>query len=154
MPRVACTLEVRAQTRTGWVPVKVLDLSRRGVRIAISDQTVGLSSEASLLDVARRLGGVLPEWIPLEFPTHGGLSRKVRVVRIGKRSGDRGEVELGCLFAEPLQDLDALQLGVVLPDEGESWEQAERRQEKARSLYAPQPEAAPKQPDEGGLASL
>lgn len=131
--RIACTLPVRIRTRSGWLDVSVIDISRGGVRIAIPCESVGVRAGASLLDVTRRLGTILPEQIQAVFGGEAGLERQLRVVRIGKCGPDMQQVELGCLHDRPLEDEEALALDIVLPREGESWEQAERRQQALKN---------------------
>lgn len=141
--RVACSLPVRIRSRTGWLDVEVIDLSRGGVRIALADAAVGISRRASLLDVARRLGAILPERIDAALGEGEGIVRQLRVVRIGKRDPSSETIELGCLFDRSLDDGDALALGAVLPREGESWDQAERRLEGLKAEKAPASEQGP-----------
>jgi hypothetical protein len=133
--RIACSAPVRIRTRTGWLEVRVIDLSRGGIRVAIPCEQVGVAQGAALLDVARRLGTILPERIEAVLGTTPELQRILHVVRIGKCGPNMREIELGCLHDRPLDDDDALTLGVVLPREGESWDQAERRHE---TLYGEQ----------------
>jgi len=140
--RVACALPVRIRTRTGWLDVHLLDLSRGGLRIGLPVEAVDVSSEASLLDVARRLGTLLPERIDAAIGTGGAVTRALRVVRLCKQAESGGEVELGCLFDRPFDDEDALELGIVLPREGESWDQAERRLDELKTIH-PESAASP-----------
>lgn len=131
--RVACSLPVRIRGRTGWMDVEIIDMSRGGVRIALPADAVGVRPRASLLDVARRLGAILPERIDASLGDDPVVERRLRVVRIGKRDQGSEAIELGCLFDAPLDDVDALTLGTVLPREGESWDQAERRLDALRA---------------------
>ena len=126
--RVACVSPVRIRTRTGWLDVTLLDLSRGGIRIGLPVEAVDVRANASLLDVARRLGTLLPERIDAAIGSEGVVCRALRVVRICKQS------ETG--LDRPLDDADALDLDVVLPREGESWEQAERRLEQLKTTRA------------------
>jgi len=127
--RVACNVDVRIRSHGGWLDARAADLSRSGVRLRFEDGALGLIPEATLLDVARRLGAMLPESIEAELGGKNPVVRRLRVVRIGKRTQaqEGGEVVLGCLFDRPLSDEDARMLGLVLPSEGETWAQAERR---------------------------
>lgn len=146
--RVGCMLPARIRTMTGWLAVQIEDLSRRGARIDLPVAAVGLRTDASLLDVARRLGSLLPEHVEIHFDVAGRIVRRLRVVRV-ERPSTRDSVVLGCLLDHPLEDADALALELVLPLDGESFAQAERRMEEVRRLYgreAPSPTGA----DEAG----
>ncbi len=136
--RVACSLPLRIRTRTGWLDVRVTDLSRRGLKLTIADEKVGVRENATVLDVARRLGGILPESIEAHFDPEGTIRRRLRVVRVGRHVDDRS-VELGCLLDEALEDTDAVRLDVILPREGETWQQAERRLDSESSPTSDQP---------------
>ncbi len=125
--RITCSLPVRIRTRSGWVDAEVTDVSCTGLRLRLADGAVGLDDTASLLEVARRLGGMLPENVETEFGAGREVRRRVRVVRIGKRSRSDASVQLGCLLEAPFSDEEAAALDLILPKPGETWEQAERR---------------------------
>lgn len=125
--RITCSLPVRIRTRSGWVTAEVTDVSRTGLRLRLADEAVGLTKTASLLEVARRLGGMLPEDVETQFGAGQEVTRHLRVVRIGKRSRTDASVQLGCLLETPFSDEEAAVLDLILPKPGETWEQAERR---------------------------
>ena len=131
--RITCSLPVRIRSRSGWIDAEVTDVSRTGLRLRISDAAVGLDGTASLLEVARRLGGMLPENVETVFGTEGRVTRHLRVVRIGKRSRKDANVQLGCLLQGPFTDDEAASLDLILPHPGETWEQAERRVRQAQN---------------------
>ena len=131
--RVACTVPTQIRTRTGWMEVRALDLSRGGVRFSIPADRVGLAPGAALLEVARKLGTLLPERIECRLGAEGRVERVLRVVRIAAPDRKSSDITLGCLHDRPLEDEDALVLDVVLPREGESWDQAERRLEALKA---------------------
>ena len=125
--RITCSLPVRLRTRSGWIDAEVADASRNGLQIKIADAAVGLRATTSLLEVARRLGGMLPESIEARLGPTGAVTRFVQVARIGKRNRNDDHVHLGVRLEQPFSDEDVEVLELILPQPGESWEQAERR---------------------------
>jgi hypothetical protein len=131
LARVECDLPGRILTNDGWVPVVVRDLSRTGLRVTFDPVLAGIEPAASLSVVARRLGLMLPEYVPIELHHRRlGLlvTREVRVVRLPRGRGRRPDIQLGCTFRQVLTDDEVAALGVALPHVGETAEEALRRQ--------------------------
>jgi hypothetical protein len=79
---------------------RVLDLSRVGALICLSEEEYQASSDADLFVVAGRLATLFGEGVLLRFPDKK-VHARARIVRVA-RSGTRGPTVIGCEFARPL----------------------------------------------------
>lgn len=130
MARIPCDFPARMLSFEGYIPALVRDLSRMGVRLGLSPDTLGASPSTSIGTLARQLAQLLPEepTIELHHRLLGVLVvRRLRVVRVRPASGRPALVELGCLFDEPLDDDESAALGLALPAAGETPADARRR---------------------------
>ncbi|MHC5009329.1 MAG: PilZ domain-containing protein [Planctomycetota bacterium] len=139
-PRVACRIPIRLLSTRGWISGYILDVSRRGARLAIPIPELGLDPTTSMLTVARRLPDLLPREAPVEFdPERFGplIARRIQIVRIASAGRQEGEIEVGCLIEGPMADQEADILGIELPA-GE--ERAVRKGVVPRTQVAPDAE--------------
>jgi len=130
MARIPCDFPARLLSHGGYIPATVRDLSRMGVRLGLSPDTLGASAGTSIGTLARHLARLLPEepTIQLHHRLLGVLVlRRIRIVRVRPATGRPPLVELGCLFSEPLDDDESVALGLALPAAGETPSDARRR---------------------------
>ena len=135
--RIACDVPLRIRVDGAWRHVKIVDVSRTGVRVLVPLHELGLEHDTSLADVARFLGHVVAEQLPAQFhPARLGdlVTRQLTIVRLGLDAG--GAVELGCTMSERLGDIEAAALGLDVPQEGEGLEE-EAPREVVASRSAP-----------------
>ena len=121
--RIACEIPLQLRGDGGRIVARAVDLSRTGLRMRIPGKHLGVHRLSSLVQVARRVSGVLGQMFTSEFDPDrlGGLIHKdIQVVRIAQRDWESADVDLGCLLAEPFTDEEAGMLGVALPQIGES----------------------------------
>ena len=118
--RISCRIPVRVWTPTGWISGTIVDLSRKGIRLQLSMDTLGLARNASMGEVAARLPDLLPRNPAVEFdPDRLGplLCRRLDIVRIAAQRP--GELELGCKPDILITDEEAGILGIMLPWHGD-----------------------------------
>ncbi len=116
--RVDCNLPVRVEGDGGTFHVRLLDLSRTGLRLRVSGELLGIHRLSSLAQITRRIGETLGDTFAAElhYEMLGPLVRKeLRATRIAKLDWEQTDVEVGCLMVEPLTDEEAGMLGVPLP---------------------------------------
>jgi len=128
--RVACDVPSQILGTQGWIPVRVRDLSRTGVGIAVSPGHVGVSRHMSLGGLARQLAQVLPEQFTLDVDPERLahlLQKTCTVIRILKWDRDRTDLMLGCTFRTALNDDEIIAIGLGIPEHGEEQADALRR---------------------------
>ena len=88
---------------------RVLDLSRTGALIRLSDPTYCAPDDAGLFAVAGRLACAYPDGFTLRFVA-AKLIARARIVRVAR--GPRGVTVIGCDFARPLEFRECRLLGI------------------------------------------
>jgi len=112
------------------VHADVADLSRLGVRLLVPVNQIGLPAGANLSEIARQVRYLLTQDVQAQFhPEMLGplVQRRIRPVRLERVDRGLPTVEIGCLLDAPLTNADAAALGVVLPESGETVEEAQDR---------------------------
>lgn len=115
----------------GWRDVRIVDISRTGVRLRVPLATLGFEPGAGLADLAAHLDRVVPRRAAAQFhPERLGalVERELHVVRIALPDGEGGEVELGCRMDRRLGDVEAAALDVPVPAEGQRIEEGPTRE--------------------------
>lgn len=117
--RIACDIPVLLDPEEKKMPAKVVDVSRTGVRIRISDAELRLHRLSTIRHVAERLMDSIGASFDIHFhPKMLGdlISRDLQLVRIASRDWEQTAVEIGCLIeGEPLRDEEAGMMGLALP---------------------------------------
>ena len=130
----------------------VADLSRAGARLQIPVDQLGLGHGANLSEVARQLRHLLTRDVHAQFfPDRLGslIQRRIHPVRIGRIEAERPLADIGCFFNEPLSPVEAAALGMIIPMEGETLEEALTYQK----AVAPEPRE-PQHTADGGVEML
>lgn len=116
--RVGCDVPLNLVGRLDGAAVKVVDMSRNGLRLRVALADLDLHSHAGLLAVWSRASKALLEATLVDFdPTVLGdlVRRQIRPVRLMHSPDDPSSVEVGCAFELPLGDDDLAALGLDLP---------------------------------------
>ncbi len=119
--RVTCELPVRIYGRASDLFGTLNDVSRMGVRLCVSLDSLGCDQGHDLL----RLGHMVEQHLGARFNMDlnhdvlGPLVRKrLHVVRLGQGREDEGVLELGCEFGVPLSEDESKMLALDLPPLG------------------------------------
>ncbi len=119
----------------------VADLSRAGARLQVPVHQLGLGGGANLSEVSRQLRHLLTKDVHAQFfPQRLGslIQRRIHPVRIGRIEADPPLADVGCFFNEPLSPVEAAALGMIIPMEGETLEEAKTYQ-RAVAPYPREP---------------
>ena len=119
--RLPCTLPLRIKGVEGMVQATLVDISRIGLRLRIPGEALRVHRLSSLVQISRRLHGVLGDSFGAEIQVgdQGVVVRRwLTMTRIAKRDWERTDVEVGCSLSEVLTDEEAQILGVALPQFG------------------------------------
>lgn len=141
-PRIGCRIPVLLQGQWTSVQADVADLSRAGARLQVPVSQLGLAGGAGLSEVARQLRLLLTKDVQTQFfPAQLGslIQRRIHPVRIGRIIAEDPIADIGCFFNEPLSPVEAAALGLIIPMEGETFEEAQSYQ-KAVSPQSREPE--------------
>jgi hypothetical protein len=116
--RVECQVPARLSSGERILDGLILDVSRSGVRLRVPGGPLGVYRLAPLALVARCVASVLGETFQATLhPDRLGMlvTKTLRPVRIGQRTGASADVDIGCLMEPALSDLEASALGLALP---------------------------------------
>lgn len=118
-PRVDCDVPARLLAEAhADLDVRIVDVSRTGLRVRVEGHLLGLHRLSSLASVARTVARIFGEEIEAEL-NHEKLGpllrRSMKATRIAKRDWEHAYIELGCALTAPLSDEEADLIGIVLP---------------------------------------
>ena len=116
--RVDCDVPLNLVGRLDGAAVKVVDMSRTGLRLRVALADLELQPHAGLLTVWSHASKALLEATVADFDPKvlGDLvRRRIRPVRLTHSPDDPSCVEVGCAFEEPLSEEDLAILGLDLP---------------------------------------
>ncbi len=133
--RVPCDVPMRIFVDGAWHAVRILDISRNGVRLRVPLPSFGFEPGTNLAVVAAYLVRVVPRRMTGQFnPDRLGnlINRELAIIRIGLPDDSDAEVELGCAMDGRLGDIEAAALELEVPREGHS-----PQEEGARHPYQP-----------------
>ncbi len=150
--RIPCDVPLRLQVDCTWRPVKLVDVSRTGARLRLPLGALGLGPGLGLAEIAEHLDQRLPTRVSLQFhPERLGtlICRKAKIVHLALDEGLGNEIEVGCVLSDVLSTDEAAALGLALPQEGETAEEALR----AHVVEPPKPRV-PARRDAGAYRSL
>jgi hypothetical protein len=119
--RIECDLPVRLEADGGDLAVRLVDLSRTGVRLRVPGELLGVHRLSSLAQVTKRLREILGDVFDAElhYEMLGPLVRKtLRPRRIAKQDWEHSDVDVGCHLDQPITDEEAGMLGTPLPTIG------------------------------------
>ncbi len=127
--RLACELPSRLLARGEEFPALVLDVSRTGLKLRMPGRLLGVHRLSCITQVAesveRLLGAGFLGW--LGYEALGPLiSKRLGVVRVGRRDWESADIDLGCVLLDPLTDVEATMLGLRPADLGPAPGQAPR----------------------------
>lgn len=142
--RVVCGMPVTVASPADWPRVRLIDLSRTGIRLGVPlDQAADLEP-FTLEGLATQIRDQLAVKVVIDLdPDRLGtrVRRGLRVVRVGPVREEENLLELGCELVPPITDAEAELLALPLPRPGEPPDVARRRmqdrtrpEEKARSF--------------------
>ena len=119
--RVDCSVPLNLVGRLDGAAVRVVDMSRDGLRLRVALADLDLHPHAGLLTVWARASKALLEATLVDFdPSVLGdlVRRRIRPVRLMHSPDDPTCVEVGCAFEVPLGEDDLAALGLDLPAGG------------------------------------
>lgn len=123
--RIQVDIRAKLMTHVSSVDAEVCDLSRTGIRLRLSAQTLGVDLTPDLEAVEAELGRALPApmFMTLDHDRLGPLvQRLARLLRLGIPKDQLDVVDICCSFAEALTDEEAQVLGLPLPSVEETVE--------------------------------
>jgi len=142
-PRVDCSIGLHLQGEWTFLKARVEDIGRLGARLRVPLKELGLTASTHLSVIARHLDAVLSAEVVAHFRPEmlGSLvQRHLHAVRVSRSCPDEPSVDVGCKFDRPLTRLDAVALGLPIPMEGETVEEAQAGAEgKAPVAREPEP---------------
>lgn len=116
--RVGCDVPLNLLGRLDGATVRLVDLSRDGLRLRVALADLDLHPQAGLLTVWARASKALLDATTVDFDPQvlGDLvRRRIRPVRLIHSPDDPTCVEVGCAFEASLGDQDLAALGIDLP---------------------------------------
>ncbi len=116
--RVGCDVPLNLVGRLDGASVKLVDMSRDGLRLRVALADLDLHPHAGLLAVWARASKALLDATLVDFDPNvlGDLvRRRIRPVRLTHSPDDPSCVEVGCSFEVPLGEEDLAALGLDLP---------------------------------------
>ena len=126
-PRVTCSIGIHLQGEWTMVRAQVEDIGRLGARLRVTLRELGLESHAGITEVASHVRQLLTHDVVAHFCPEllGSLvQRRIEAVRVTHIHDGDEYADIGCRFDEPLTELDAAALGLPIPMEGETVEDA------------------------------
>ena len=139
------------------VRARVEDVGRLGARLRVPLRELGLEPNVGLTAVAAHIRQLLTHDVVANLrPEMLGslIQRQVLAVRVALPESNDDHVDIGCEFDRPLTRLDAVALGLPIPMEGESVEDAlSGASGKTPLVREPAPVAA-QPPDGSSFADL
>ena len=126
-PRVTCSIGLQLQGQWTMVRARVEDVGRLGARLRVPLKELGLQPDAGMTAVAAHIRQLLTHDVVANLRPEmlGSLvQRHVLAVRVAPTQAGDDHVDIGCEFDRPLTRLDAVALGLPIPMEGESLEEA------------------------------
>ena len=127
-PRVTCSIGLHLQGEWTMVRARVEDVGRLGARLRVALLELGLQPNVGMTAIAAHIRHLLTHDVVANLRPEmlGSLvQRHVEAVRIAQTEIGDDYVDIGCEFDRPLTRLDAVALGLPIPMEGESVEDAE-----------------------------
>jgi hypothetical protein len=101
--------EVECESGRRTLQGRVLDLSRTGALVCLSDPAYCARDDADLFAVAGRLACTYPDGFTIRFVA-AKIQTRARIVRVAR--GARGLTVLGCDFGRPLEFHECRLLGI------------------------------------------
>ena len=150
--RVEVGIPAQLYTRRGFVSAEVRDLSRTGLRLRASTESLGFPPTDKLTVAARGLAAALgPTFaIDLDYEKYGPLLQCIAVVtRIGLPPDAPDCVELCCEFQQSLGEDEAGLIGASLPDlkdTVDTWGEAAPEGVACRGVVTMRPPRDPSEP--------
>lgn len=102
----------------GAFDARVEDISWTGVRLRLARQALGLPADAGIGSTAASVEFLLGSGFRVELDSGAGgirLPKLVDVVRLSLPDDEEQVLDLGCLFREPLSQIEAEGLGLAMP---------------------------------------
>ena len=127
-PRVTCSIGIHLEGGLTMVRARVEDVCRDGARLRVPLLELGLEPDVGMQAIATHIRHLLTRDVVAHLrPEMLGslIQRQVQAVRIAPAESGEHLVDIGIEFDHPLTHEDAVTLGLPIPMDGESVEDAE-----------------------------